>query len=87
MTDQGDDYNTGVLLDYVYFKIYYKMITINLSKQQVLDAYPKAIQKINFTGNLDRVGNTTTFFIIAEPKKTILDFQQGIVTVISFALI
>ena len=42
-TSQGDDYTTGCLLDYVYFKNYYKMIAINLSKQQALDVDPKAI--------------------------------------------
>ena len=57
-TGQGDDYTTGCLLDYTYFKKYYKMIAIDLSKQQVLDADPKAIQQINFTTNLDRAGNT-----------------------------
>ena len=48
---QGDDYTTGCLLDYPYFKNYYKMIAIDLSKQQVLDANPKAIQQIAFTAN------------------------------------
>ena len=50
------------------------MITINLSTQQALDADPKAIQQINFTGNLDRDRNTT-FFIIEDTKETILDFS------------
>ena len=40
---QGDDYTTGCLLDYIYFKKYYKMIAIDLSKQQALDADPKAL--------------------------------------------
>ena len=56
--DQGDAYTTGCLLDYTYSKKYYKMIAIDFSKQQVLDADPKAIQQINFTINLDRAGNT-----------------------------
>ena len=43
-TGQGDDYTTGCLLDYICFKNYYKMIAIDLSKQQALDADPKAIQ-------------------------------------------
>ena len=46
---QGDDYATGCLLDYPYFQENYKLIVIDLSKQQALDADPKAIQKINFT--------------------------------------
>ena len=42
------------MLDYTYFKNYYRMIAIDLSEQQALDADPKAIQQINFTANLDR---------------------------------
>ena len=57
---QGDDYTTGCLLDYTYFKKY-KMIAIDLSKQQALDADPRAIQQINFTANLDRDRNTRFF--------------------------
>ena len=56
------------------------MIAINLSKQQVLDADPKAIQGINFTGNLEK--NATIFFIIEEAKEAILDFLQGTVKVL-----
>ena len=48
---QGDDYATGCLLDCIYFKNYYKMILVDLSKQQVLDADPKTIQQINFISN------------------------------------
>ena len=74
---EGDDYTTGCLLDYTYFKENYQLIAIDLRKQQELDADPKAIQQINFTANLDRVGNTTMFFIIKEAKETVLDFSQG----------
>ena len=76
---QGDDYTTGCLLDYTYFKKYYKMIAIDLSKQQALDADPKAIQQINFTANLDREGNTRFSFIPEEAKETVFEFSQGIV--------
>ena len=51
-TGQGDGYTTDCLLDYNYFKNFYKMIAIDLIKQQALDAGPKAIQQINFAGNL-----------------------------------
>ena len=81
-TGQRDDYTTGCLLDYTYFKKYYKMIAIDLSKQQALDADPKAIQQINFTANLDRAGNTTMFFIIKEAKETIFEFSQRTVKVL-----
>ena len=53
-TGQGDDYTTESSLDYPYFKKYYKLTAIDLSKQQKLDADPKAIQQINFSGNLTR---------------------------------
>ena len=75
VTGQGDDYTTGCLLDYNYFKEYYKMIAIDLSKEQALDAEPKAIQQINFTRNLDQAAGATIFFIIDEGKETILDFS------------
>ena len=52
------------------------MTAIDLSKQQALDADPRTIQQINFTGNLDRAGNTM-FFILEEAKETILGFLQG----------
>ena len=75
-TDQGDDYTTGCLLDYPYFKDSYKMIAVDLSKQQVSDADPRAIQQINFTTNLDRTGNTRICFILEEAKETKLYFSQ-----------
>ena len=78
-TGQGDDYTTGCLLDYPYFTNTYKMIALDLSKRQTLDADPRAIQQINFTANLDRAGNTRVYFILEEAKETILDFSQGTV--------
>ena len=93
-TGKGDDYRTGCLLNYPYFKKNYKIIAIDLSKQQALDADPKVIQQINFTANLDKAGNTTMFFFTAnldkagnttmfffieEAKETVQDFSQGTV--------
>ena len=75
-TDQGDDYTTVCLLDYIYFKNYYKMIAVDLSKQQALDADPIAIQQNNFTANLDRAGNTRFYFILEEAKETVLNFRK-----------
>ena len=75
-TFEGDDYTTGCLLDYSYFKENYKMIAIDLSKQQTLDADSRAIQQINFTANLDRDGNTTMFFIIEQAKELFLNFHK-----------
>ena len=74
-TFQGDDYATRCLLDYTYFKKYYKLIVIDLSKQQALDAEHKAIQQINFTGKLDRAGNTRLYLIIEEGKETVFEFS------------
>ena len=81
-TGQGCDYTIGCLLDYTYFKDHYKMIAIDLSKQQSLDADPRAIKQINFTANLERARNTTVFFIIEKAKETISDFSQGTVKVL-----
>ena len=63
---------------------HYKLTAISLSKQQVLDADPEAIQQINFTGNLDQTKNTTIFFITEETKEAILDFSQRTVRVCKF---
>ena len=64
-TGQGDEYTTGCLLDYNYFKNYCKII-IDLSKQQALDSDPKAIQQITFAGNIEK--NALIVFIIEETK-------------------
>ena len=80
-TGRGDVYTTGCLLDYAYFRDIYKIIATDLSKQQALDADLKAIQQINFTANLERAGNTETFFILEEAKETAFDFSQGTVKV------
>ena len=66
-------------MDYAYFRDYYKMVAIDLSKQQSLDVDSRAIQQINFTANLDRAGNTRIFFILEEAKETVWDFSRGTV--------
>ena len=81
-TGKGDDYTTGCLLDYPYFKENYKTIAIDLSRQNGLDADPKGIEQINFTANLDTAGNTTMFFVIEEAKETIFEFSQSTVKVL-----
>ena len=78
-TGQGDDHTTGCLLDYPYFKDSYKMIAVNLSKQQALDVDPRAIQQINFIENLDGLGNKKIYFILEEAKENILYSPQGTV--------
>ena len=81
-TVEGDDYTTGYLLSYPYFKNYDNLIPIDLSKQQKLDVDPKAIQQINFTGNLTRGGAATMHFIIEEVKETVVDFSKGTIKVL-----
>ena len=81
-TGQGEEYTTVWLLDYPYFKEHYRLIAIDLSKQETIDADPKAIEQIDFTRNLGRDGNTQMFFIIEEAKETVLDFLKGTVKVL-----
>ena len=61
-------------------KNYYSLITIDLSKQQKINIDPKAIEQIDFTGNLEKY-NETLFFIIEEAKKTKLNFSNRILKV------
>ena len=84
VTDQGDYYRTCCLLDYNYFKNYYKMIATDISKQQALDTNPKAIKQTNFTGNLARAAGATMFFIAEEAKENVLHFSHGTVKVFNF---
>ena len=71
---QGD-YTTGCLLDYPYFKKYHKLIAIDLSKQQKLDANPKAIKE-TFTGTLNRAESAGMYFVIKEATEAVLDFSK-----------
>ena len=74
VTGQGD-YTAGCLLDYPYFKKYHKLIAIDLSKQQKLDANPKTIQEI-FTVTLNRAESAGMYFIIKEATEAVLDFSK-----------
>ena len=58
------------------------IIAIDLSKQQALGADPKAIQRINFTANVNRWGNTRIFFILEETKENLLNFSQETVNLL-----
>ena len=78
---QKDDNTTGYLLDYDYIKDYYKMIAIDFSKQQALDDDPKPVQRISFTGNLNRAVGGIIFFIVEEEEEIVLDFSQETVKV------
>ena len=77
---RNSEYTTGNLLDYDYFKKYYKLIAIDLSKQQVLQENEDLIQQINFIGNLEEAANV--FIIIEKKENTILEFSQNLANVI-----
>ena len=96
-TRQDEDYTTGCLLDYGYIKNHYRLIAVHLSRQKLeeLDADPKAIQQIEFVGQLKKLdgnGNATyewnndepmfVLTILEKIKETRLKFSQGSVTVL-----
>ena len=81
-TGKGDDHTTGCFLDYTCFRDNYKTIAVDFSRQQTLDADPRAVQQINFTANLDRADHIRVYFILEESKETKLNFAQGTVNVL-----
>ena len=78
-TGYGDDYTTGCLLDYAYFKNNYKLTAVDLSKQKALDADPRAIQHIVFEGVIGGASNTKIrlYTILEQWKTIILEFSKG----------
>ena len=74
-TGKGDNYATGCLLDYKYFKDFYKLVAIDLSKQKELDADPRAIQQIEFYGKLN--ADAFALFVLEKSKETVLEFYKG----------
>ena len=75
---RNNEYTTGNLLDYDNFKIFYKLIAIDLSKQQVLQENEDLIQQINSIGRLTEAANV--FIIIEKKEQTILEFSQNLLT-------
>ena len=71
---KGDDYTTGCLLDYHYFKDHYQLIAVDLSKQKELDADPRAIQHIEFYGKLGTDSQVCT--VLEKSKETVLEFYK-----------
>ena len=71
---RNNEYTTGNLLDYDFFKRYYKLIAVDLSKQQVLQENEDLIQQINFIGRLEQAANI--FIIIEKKENTISEFSQ-----------
>ena len=77
---RNNEYTTGNLLDYDYLKKYYKLIAIDLSKQQILQENEDLIQQINFIGRLTEAANV--FMIIEKKEHTILEFSQNFANVL-----
>ena len=79
MIGKGEDYTTGSLLDYDYFKKHYKLIAVDLSKQKELDADPRPIQQIEFKYTLGT--NSTIYWVLEKSKGTVLAFCKATVEV------
>ena len=79
MIGKGEDYTTGSLLDFDYFKKHYKLVAVDLSKQKELDADLRAIQQIEFKYILPT--NSTIYWVLEKSKETILEFYKGTVKV------
>ena len=71
----GNNYATGCLLDYDYFKKNYQLIAVDLSEQRELDSVPRAVQQIEFIGMLKTRSNV--FTILEKSNETILEFYKG----------
>ena len=74
-TGQRDDYTTGYLLDYQYFKDPYQLIAVDISKQEELDTDSRAIQQIEFYGMLKT--NSQVCAVLEKSKETMLEFYKG----------
>ena len=79
MIGKREDYTTGSLLDYNYFKKHYKLVLVDLSKQNELDEDPTAIQQIKFKYMLGT--NSTIYWVLYKFKETMLEFYKGTVKV------
>ena len=88
-TGQGEDYTTGCLLDYEYIKNHYRLMAVDLNRQKELDADPKAIQQIEFVGQLKKLNNNNNdvesmfvLTILGKIKEIRSKFSLGSVTVL-----
>ena len=75
---KNNDYTTGNLLDFAYFKENHKLIEIDLSKQTKL----KDSRKISVIGRLLNIHGSTVFFIIKKSGETTFNFEQNSATII-----
>ena len=75
----NDDYTTGNLLDFAYYKENYRLIATDLSKQTKL----KDPQQINFIGKIEGQNNgVTIFFIIEKSEETTFEFSKNSVNIL-----
>ena len=74
-TGKGDDYTTGCLLDYQYFKDHYQLFAVDICKQNELDADSRAIQQVEFYGKLGT--NSQVWTVLEKSKETVLEFYKG----------
>ena len=82
---QGDHYTTRCLLDFAYFEKNYRLLAADLSKQKALDADPRAIQQIIFTGKIKSTAANTRviiYYILDQSKETIVQFSKGTTNVL-----
>ena len=79
MIGKGEDYTTGSLLDYNYFKKHYKLVADDLSKQKELDTDPRAIEQIEFKYMPQT--DSTIYWVLEKSKETIMEFYKGNVKV------
>ena len=77
MIGKGEDYTAESLLDFDYFKKHYKLVAVDLSKQEELDADPRAIQQIEFKYMFGT--NSTIYWVLEKSKETISEFYRGTV--------
>ena len=79
-TEKGDNYATGCLLDYQYFKDHYQLIAVDLSKQKELDANPRTSKQTEFYGKLGT--NSQVCTVLEKSKETVLQYSKGTVKVL-----
>ena len=79
MIGKGEDYTTGSLLDFNYFKKHYKLVAVDLTRQKELDADPRATQQIEFIYMLGT--DSTIYWVLEKSKEPILEFYKGTVKV------
>ena len=76
-TGEGEDYTTGCLLDYKYFKDHHLIITWHLSLQKELDPNTRSIQQIEANFMLTDNNNSQILTVLDKSKETVLEFYKG----------